>query len=161
MSEHPPTSHPERLPGESVLQSAQVSGQPLLPANLCVSTDWGSTSGGPGELCRIVIVRASVVKALVGYYDAYVEDGRRHPPDSEDWLERQILAAGSPDMTTLMSDHPRLFEAFVVECAHDFLVELFRSSRPSNAGYAICEVTNAAVNDETVVLHGRAEEYGE
>lgn len=146
----------------NVIDSALVTGKSVSPESITVGGNWYRVPPEGAVAITIEIDRRTAVEAFQSYYDDYVADGRRFPPDAEEVSgngsspEWQLMEAGWPTLERLMADRPRLYEALVVDLAFDFLNELFRLSGRVETGFAICQIDVAALGERALVLRGHA-----
>jgi len=148
-------------PGQAIVASALVAGKSVPPGSITVGDGWHREMPASVEAIAIEIPRAAAFERIEAYYDDYVDDCRRFPPEDDAssagaGLERQLMDAGLPTLERLMADQPALYEALIVCLAYDFLNELFRASGPLKSGYAICRVDAAELRERALVLRGLA-----
>jgi len=148
-------------PPQVIVTRALVAGKSVPPASITVADGWHRDMPASVEAITVEITREAALERFETYYNDYVDDCRRFPPEDDmssagACVERQLMEAGLPTLERLMADRPALYEALILSLAYDFLNALFRTSGPLETGYAICRVDTAELGDDRLVLRGLA-----
>lgn len=139
-----------------------VDGHPIAPEFIGVDPRWQPKDDSTRVCVRytLAVTRAEVLSRFRPYYDDFVADGRKHPPEHDEVIAKRLEALGWPDLDHLLAREPRVFEEFTLHVGYDLVEALLSDQRRGSVRcFFITGIDEAALGADHLQLRGVATDW--